>query len=93
MRMQRRVSCRHCAAHRDLAIAPRCLVCGREVFDNVEETAGDRLDGIDRELLAAAEAVDFALMVLLLTHVVPGGARLQAACRARALALAGRKSA
>ncbi len=87
--MQQRVQCRGCRCHRDLRIAPRCLVCGQESFDPVEATAGD-LDAITLEVIAAAEALDLALhdgVTVTKDYYLAG--RLRTACRARALAKAG----
>lgn len=92
--MTDRVACRRCGAHRDLTIAPRCLVCGAEAYGRVLPTPGDLVvDPVDAEVLVAAEAIDLAL------HdgaVITASSRLaialRNACRHRALALAGRKA-
>ncbi len=87
--MRQRVACRRCGCHRDLTIAPRCLVCGAESFDPVAPSAGD-LDAIQIEVIESAEAIDFALHDG--ASVSPSSylaSRLRTACRALALARAG----
>jgi hypothetical protein len=89
--MRQRVRCVRCTAHRDLAIAPTCLVCGCVAHLMVTATPGDlETDPITKELVTCAELVDTAIhdrVVLDPTH--PIAKRLAAACRARALSLAG----
>lgn len=90
--MRQRVRCVRCSAHRDLLIAPRCLVCGAEVYAVVDPTAGDvsTADRITSELVTCAELLDLAIhdrVVLDPEH--PVAVRLASACRQRALLLAG----
>jgi len=88
--MNHRVQCRRCMAHRFLDLAPRCLVCGAESFDAVDATRGD-LDGIDFEVIHAAEALDLALHDgLTVTREFHLAKTLREACRRRARALVGR---
>lgn len=89
--MTERVACQRCGAHRDLILAPRCLVCGAERYTPVTPPPVV-MDAIDREVIAAAEALDESLDR---THlkIVPGAQRLREACRQRTLALAGRMTA
>lgn len=89
--MRQRVQCVNCEAHRDLALAPRCLVCGAERYTPVTPPPVV-MDAIDREVIAAAEALD-AMLDRTHLKIVPGAQRLREACRQRALALAGRKTA
>jgi hypothetical protein len=91
--MQQRVSCVRCGAHRDLAIARRCLVCGAEGFDRVLPTAGD-VDAITHEVLAAAEGLDQALNAgAVVSREHHDARRLHQAFRDLALARAGRRAA
>lgn len=88
--MTRRVECVRCRAHRDLDLAPRCLVCGAERCTPVPPHP---LDGADQAVIAAAEAIDLAILRgydrIYWRQLTT---RLREACRARALALAGRKT-
>lgn len=89
--MRQRVECARCKAHRDLTIAPICMVCGAARCSPVSPTAGDMLDGTDRAVIEAAEALDLALHDgLTVTEHYHLAVRLRLACRDRALALAGR---
>jgi hypothetical protein len=86
-----RVACTRCDAHRDISIAPRCLVCGAFIYKVVAPKQGD-LDAITTELLAAAELVDVVIQDGSLSGINcehPAALRLQAACRNLALARAG----
>lgn len=92
--MRQRVQCDRCKAHRDQAIAPRCLVCGYEAWTAVVPTAGDRAAAAAKlaevEVLAAAEAIDAELYEG--AQIANGhrcATRLSEACRKLALARAG----
>ena len=65
------------------------MVCGAESFNPVEPTLGDRLAAADREVIAAAEAVNARMSNAEATDGDPSSRWLREACRTRALVLAG----
>lgn len=84
-----RVQCIRCKAHRDLRLAPRCLVCGAEAHTVVRPTAGD-LESAVLGVIQAAEEMDFALHAgAVITPAHRNARRLAEACRSLALAKAG----
>ena len=65
MKMERRVECRRCRCHRDLARSAGCLVCGAVAFVDVEPSPGDLASGATdeatTEVIEAAALIDRAL--------------------------------
>ena len=88
--MRQRVSCCRCQAHRDLTIAPRCLVCGFVGFVCVTPSPAD-VDPTTAEVLAAAEGLDQSLNAgAVVSREHHDARRLRLACRDLALARTGR---
>lgn len=83
--MHQRVECQRCKAHRDLLLAPRCLVCRYESWNPVTPTSGDRDLAVDA-VVEAAEEVDLVLYDFhSISEMHPSAMALREACRVLAL--------